>query len=252
MLLKRIIPCLLIKDGGLVKTEKFKNPRYVGDPINAVKIFNEKEADEIIIIDINATIEKKINYELLSKIFSECFVPICYGGGISTIEDAKKIIKLGAEKICIQSHGIENKKFVIDLVNNFGSQSIVLSIDLKKNIFGKLKLWNYLENDFYNVDNIYEFIEEKISYGFRELFINDVDNDGLLKGSNKDLIKSISSKINIPTIFCGGINSIDDIKKSFESGAKSIAAGSFFVFYGKLKAVLITYPTEKIKSLINE
>ncbi len=252
MLLKRIIPCLLIKDGGLVKTEKFQNPKYVGDPINAVKIFNEKEADEIIIIDIKATIEKKINFDLLSKIFSECFVPICYGGGISTIEDAKKIIKLGAEKICIQSHGIKNKKFVIDLVNNFGSQSIVLSIDLKKNIFGKLKLWNYLENDFYNVDNIYEFIEEKISYGFGELFINDVDNDGLLKGSNKDLIKSISSKINIPTIFCGGINSIDDIKKSFESGAKSVAAGSFFVFYGKLKAVLITYPTEKIKSLINE
>ena len=179
-------------------------------------------------------------------------MPICYGGGISTIEDAKKIIKLGAEKICIQSHGIENKKFVLDLVKNFGSQSIVLSVDLKKNIFGKLKLWNYLKNDFYNVDNVYDFIKEMISYGFGELLINDVDNDGTLKGSNKDLIKNISSKINIPTIFCGGINSIDDIKKSFESGAKSIAAGSFFVFYGKLKAVLITYPTEKIKSLINE
>ena len=252
MLLKRIIPCLLIKDDGLVKTERFKDPVYIGDPINAVKIFNEKEADEILIIDINATINKKINYDLLSKIFSECFVPTCYGGGISTLEDAKKIIKLGAEKICIQSYGIKNKKFILDLAKYFGSQSIVLSIDVKKNIFGKLKIWNYLENDFYKVDNFYEFIQEIISYGVGELLINDVDSDGTLKGSNKDLIKSVSSKIKIPTIFCGGINSIDDIKKSFDNGAKSVAAGSFFVFYGKLKAVLITYPTEKIKSLINE
>jgi len=252
MLLKRIIPCLLIKDGGLVKTINFKNAKYVGDPINAVKIFSEKEADEILIIDINASKKKKIDYDLLKKIFSECFVPVCYGGGISNLEDAKKIINLGAEKICIQSNGIKNKKLIYQLAENFGSQSIVLSIDIKKNIFGKVKIWNYLKNDFYKIEEIFLFINEMISLGIGEIMINDVDRDGTFKGSNKKFINEFTNKINMPTIFCGGINSFEDIKLSFDHGAKSVGVGSFFVFYGKHKAVLITYPTDEIKSLINE
>ena len=128
MLLKRIIPCLLIKDGGLIKTTKFKESTYVGDPINAVKILSEKESDEILILDIEATKKKKINYELLSNIFGECFVPITYGGGISTLDQAKKIINLGAEKICIQQEAFKNKNFISELSKKFGSQSVVLKI----------------------------------------------------------------------------------------------------------------------------
>ena len=133
MIIRRIIPCLLIKDGGLVKTNKFSNPQYIGDPINAVKIFNEKEADEIIILDIEATTKNFINFDLMAKIFGESFVPITYGGGIKSIEDAKKIINLGAEKVCIQSCFFENKNLVSEMINYFGSQAIVLSIDI--NIF---------------------------------------------------------------------------------------------------------------------
>jgi cyclase len=252
MLLKRIIPCLLIKDGGLIKTIKFKESTYIGDPINAVKILSEKESDEILILDIEATKKKKINYELLSNIFGECFVPITYGGGISTLDQAKKIINLGAEKICIQQEAFKNKNFISELSKKFGSQSVVLSIDIKKNIFGKYKLWNYLNNRYYKIDDIYKFISESIELGIGEILINDVDRDGTLKGSNKELIKKFGKNINIPTIFCGGINSISDIKSSFDAGAKAISAGSFFVFYGSKKAVLISYPSEEIKNILNE
>ena len=154
MLSKRIIPCLLIKDGGLVKTTNFKQPKYVGDPINAVKIFSEKEADEIIILDIDATKNKVINFNLLSNIFSESFVPITYGGGIDSIENAKKIINLGVEKICLQSTFFKNKFLIKEMVNYFGGQSIVISIDVKKNIFGNYKIWNYLTNEFDKKRNI--------------------------------------------------------------------------------------------------
>ena len=188
----------------------------------------------------------------MSNIFGECFVPITYGGGISTLDQAKKIINLGAEKICIQQEAFKNKKFISDLSKKFGSQSVVLSIDIKKNIFGKYKFWNYLNNEYYKIDNIYKFIAESIELGIGEILINDVDRDGTLKGSNKELIKEFGKNINIPTIFCGGINSISDIKSSFDAGAKAISAGSFFVFYGPKKAVLISYPSEEIKEILNE
>ena len=143
MILKRIIPCLLIQDGGLVKTTKFKDPIYVGDPINAVKIFSKKEADEIIVLDIEATKKKIINFELLEKIFSESFVPITYGGGIGSLETAKKLINLGAEKISFQNTYFEDKNLIKEMIKYFGSQAIVISIDIKKNIFGNYKIWNY-------------------------------------------------------------------------------------------------------------
>ena len=252
MPLKRIIPCLLIKNGGLVKTKKFKDSTYIGDPLNAVRIFSEKEADEILILDIMSSYYNKIDYELLSKIFSECFVPICYGGGISSIEQARKIINLGAEKICIQSGAFNSKALIKELSQNFGNQSVVLSLDIKKNIFGKFRLWNYLKNEFYKIDDIFTFIDEMVELGVGEIILNDVDRDGTMKGTNKDLIKMFSNRIKVPTIFCGGVNSIVDMKDSFENGARSIAAGSYFVFYGPKKAVLISYPSEEIKMLLND
>jgi len=252
MLLKRIIPCLLIQDNGLVKTTKFSKPKYVGDPINAVKIFSEKEADEIIILDIEATKKKKINFELLSNIFSQCFVPITYGGGIKSIEDAKKIINLGAEKICLQSTFYSDRKLIKDLIDYFGGQSIVVSVDIKKNIFNKYNVWNYLSDSYNKKENLSELIYEISKIGIGEIIVTDVDREGTLKGTNKKLIKEVSKNLNIPLIFNGGTNSFDDIRESFSSGAQAIAIGSMFVFYGKHKAVLISYPNDEIKELINE
>lgn len=252
MLLKRIVPCLLLSDEGLVKTKNFHNPKYVGDPINAVKIFSEKEADEIIILDIEATKKNKINYNLLSNIFSECFVPITYGGGISSVEDAKKIINLGAEKICLQSSFIENKKLILELIDYFGSQSIVISIDIKKNIFSKHKIWNYKTNSFIDDTNLEKILDEIKKIGVGEIIVTDVDKEGTLTGTDKKLIKKLSKNINIPLIFNGGANSFEDIKETFNCGAQALAIGSMFVFHGKHNAVLITYPNEKIKEIINE
>lgn len=252
MLSKRIIPCLLIKDGGLVKTKNFKHPKYIGDPINAVKIFSEKEADEIIILDIDATKKKEINFNLLSNIFSESFVPITYGGGINTIETAKKIINLGVEKICIQSIFFENKSLIKEMVNCFGGQSIVVSIDVKKNIFGNYKIWNYLTNEFNKKENLDECINYALNLGVGEIIITDVDSEGTLKGTNKNLIKKICNNINVPLIFNGGTKNLEDIRSTLKYNIQALAVGSFFIFYGKHKAVLITYPSSEIKNLINE
>ena len=252
MLLKRIIPCLLIKEGGLVKTTKFKNPIYVGDPINAVKIFSEKEADEIIILDIEATKNKNIDFDLLSNIFSESFVPITYGGGIDSIENAKKIINLGVEKICLQSIFFKNKSLIKEMVNYFGGQSIIISIDIKKNIFGSYKVWNYLTNDFDSKKNLKDCIKDALNLGIGEIILTDVDSEGTLKGTNKNLIEEICSSINIPLIFNGGTKDLDDIKNTLKYNIQALAVGSFFIFYGKHKAVLITYPSDDIKNLINE
>ena len=252
MLLKRIIPCLLLTDEGLVKTKNFRDPKYVGDPINAVKIFSEKEADEIIILDIGATKKNKINYSLLSNIFSECFVPITYGGGINSIEDAKKIINLGAEKICLQSSFIENKKLIIELVEYLGSQSVVVSIDIKKNIFSKYKVWNYKNNSFLNNIDLKKILDDVKKIGVGEIIVTDVDKEGTLTGTNKKLIKKLSKNINIPLIYNGGTNSLEDIKEALNCGAQALAIGSMFVFHGRHNAVLITYPNDKIKEIINE
>ncbi len=252
MNIKRIIPILLIKGDGLVKTCNFSNPKYIGDPINAVKIFSEKEADEIIVIDIESSVRKKINFDLLSKIFGESFTPITYGGGINSLDDAKKIINLGAEKICIQSCFFNNKEIVKEIINHLGSQSVVLSIDIKKNFFGNYKIWNYQTKKFYKNHSLIDTVNEAIKIGIGEIIFTDIDKEGTLEGTNKDLLKEICKIKKIPTIFNGGVKNIEDIKTSFKFGLEAIGVGSYFVFYGKLKAVLISYPTNEIKEFINE
>ncbi len=245
MIKKRIIPCLLLENEVLVKTEKFKNPKYVGDPLNAIKIFNTKEVDELMVLDINASKTKQEpNFELIEQFASECFMPLTYGGGIRTIDQASRIFKLGVEKICIQSKAIEDLDFVTKLSDRFGSQSVVVSIDVQRNWMNKPKLYNSVIAGSSNFKWL-EFIKNAVISGAGEILLNSVDKDGTFKGPDLELIKLASLEISTPLIYCGGIGSIKDFNESFIAGASAVAAGSFFVFYGPHKAVLITYPSQE-------
>lgn len=248
----RLIPALLLKNGGLVKTIKFKKPSYVGDPINTIRIFNEKEVDEIIVIDINASQQKKEpNFKLIEEFAGECFMPLTYGGGIKNISQAKKLFSLGVEKICLQSAAFNNKKFISELVDTFGSQSIVLSVDIKRNFWKEPKI--FLEGKKYK-SNLYfiQIIKEIISLGVGEILLNSVDQDGTMLGPDIEIISKVSKNIDIPLIALGGISSLSDIKKCLLGGANAVAAGSFFVYHGPHKAVLINYPEyQVVKKLFN-
>lgn len=240
MVQNRVIPTLLIKDGGLVKTTNFKNPRYVGDPINVIRIFNEKEVDELIIIDIQATKQNKNpDFGLIEKIAGECFMPLCYGGGISSLEEAEKIFKLGVEKISLQTSVINNMDFITQLSKRFGSQSIVVSIDIKKNFWGQYKIHN--SSSLYEKD-LRKQISEIEKAGAGEILLNNIDFEGTMKGPDLQIIKFISQSLKIPLIAGGGVGSDLDIKNIIENGASAVSVGSYFIFYGKHKAVLISYP----------
>ena len=242
MLRSRIIPCLLIHNKGLVKTVKFKDPKYVGDPINAVKIFNEKEVDELIVVDIEAS-KKGVepNYKLIEQFASECFMPLSYGGGVNSLSQAKKIFSLGVEKIAIQSACYKNSTFVKDLSDYFGSQSIIVSIDIKRNWLGKYGIFSKTINKL-KIKNWKEFLIEVARQGAGEILINSVNKDGTLTGPDLNLIKSLNGLIDIPIIYSGGVSNLDDMKNVIDNGASAVAAGAFFVFKGPRKAVLISYP----------
>ena len=245
MLKNRIIPCLLIENNKLVKTEKFKNTKYVGDYLNAIKIFNDKEVDELIVLDISASKNNRgPNFKIIEKFSSECFMPVAYGGGISSLEHAKKIFKLGIEKICIQSAAFDNPNLIKELSNYFGSQSIILSLDIKKNIFGKNKIFRSDKKKLLRED-WKELLKKFVDVGIGEILLNSVDNDGTMKGMDLKLINEASKFLNIPLVSIGGVGKIDDIKNAIEAGSDAVAAGSYFVFYGSHKAVLISYPKNK-------
>ncbi len=240
----RVIPVLLLKNQGLVKTVKFKDPKYVGDPINAVKIFNEKEVDELAILDIEATTQKREpNYELIESIASEAFMPIAYGGGVSKLEQISKLIRLGVEKIIINSAAVTHPSFVEEATSVVGSQSIVVSIDVKKNFFGKYEVVSHAGSQRHSLHPVEHAIAME-KRGAGELVINSIDKDGMMTGYDLVLIKSITDKVGIPVIALGGAASVADFKTAIDQGgASAVAAGSMFVFYGKHRAVLITYPT---------
>lgn len=241
----RVIPVLLLKNAGLVKTQKFKEPKYVGDPINAVKIFNEKEVDELIFLDINASKEKKKpNLKLLNEIATECFMPLCYGGGIKSIEDIKNIINCGVEKVSLNSVAIENPVFIRTAADVFGSSTIVVSIDIKKNFWGKKLIYTYSGTHSTGLDPI-KFAVEMQKKGAGELLVNSIDNDGMMQGYDYELIRQISKEVDIPVIACGGAGSIQHFKEAVNVGASALAAGSMFVFHGTHRAVLINYPSQK-------
>ena len=254
MLSTRVIPVLLLHKQGLVKTIKFKDPGYIGDPLNSIRIFNEKEVDELIFLDIDKSKEnKEPNYDLIASFASECFMPVCYGGGIRTIDQMKKIFSIGVEKIALNTIALSDEYLVREAVKTFGSQSIVVSIDIKKNIFGKYKIYNHRLKKTIK-KNIHEFIQLLHNIRVGEILINNVDLDGMRTGYNIDLMKMITEQTDIPVIACGGAGSLEDFKEvKQKTGVSAVAAGSFFVYHGKHKAVLISYPKyEKLCEILEE
>ena len=246
MLKKRIIPILLIKDDELVKSTRYKNHNYVGDPINVIKIFNEKEVDEIIILDIEKSFTNKdLNYELIQNLASECYMPLTYGGGIKNIEQAEKLFSIGIEKITLNSINYKNLNLMKEITNKFGSQSVIATIDLNKNIFNKLYLHDWIKKKNIKL-SIKKHIQQCIQHGAGELLINFVFNEGTLCGFNTGLLDFIDFEIPIPLIINGGINSKNNIKECLNfSKIDAVGIGAYFIYYGPHKAVLISYITDK-------
>lgn len=249
MLRPRIIPCLLIQDGGLVKTTKFKDPKYVGDPINAVRIFNEKEADELVVLDIDATVVGvEPNYQRIAHLAAECRMPLCYGGGIKTVDHARKIIQLGVEKVAISSMAIESPSMLQAIADEIGQQSVVVVLDVKKKLMSKTyEVWTH--NASKNTKkNVIDIIKEVQSCGAGEIVLNFIEHDGTMKGYPIDFIKSIKSYVHVPFTILGGAGSLDDLGELVAAcGIVGVSAGSLFVFKGKYRAVLINYPTQQQK-----
>ncbi|EAA7006593.1 imidazole glycerol phosphate synthase subunit HisF [Salmonella enterica subsp. enterica serovar Mountpleasant] len=254
MLRPRIIPCLLIHDSGLVKTINFKSPKYVGDPINAVKIFNEKEADELMVLDIDATSKgREPDYDLIKKLAAECRMPLCYGGGVTTAAQAAKIISLGVEKVSISTAAVENPNLVRELAEAVGKQSVVVVLDIikRKGLFSKgYELSTRNNTRTHKIDPI-SFAQEMASLGAGEIVINYIDNDGVMKGYDIGYSSTIKSHVNVPVTFLGGAGSYEHLTELIDQcGIVGAAAGSLFVFKGKYRAVLISYPTPKQKDMI--
>ena len=238
----RIIPCLTIQDNDLVKTIQFKNPRYIGDPVNSVKIFNDKGVDELCILDITASkLNKEPNYQLLQEIANEAFMPLSYGGGLKTLDQVKRIIKMGYEKVVFNTSFINNPLLIKDTVAFLGSSGVVISIDVKKNLLGKYVV--YINDGSQEVKmSLIEVIKlvEYLSAG--EIIVNSITNDGMMEGYDLNLIKLISESVSVPVIAIGGARDVSDLKKAIDNGAHAVAASSMFIYYGKQKAVLITIP----------
>lgn len=254
MLRPRVSPCLLIRNGGLVKTKQFTNDRYVGDPINAVKIFNEKSVDELIVIDIDATrLGDEPNYKLIEKLANESRMPLCFGGGIKNAKQAERIIQLGVEKVAISSAVLEEPLLIRQLSEIIGNQSIVCVLDIKKSIFKGYEI--YINNGKKKIKgSLIQWIETIQEYGAGEILINSIDRDGMQNGYDFNLINTIKNNISIPVTYLGGASSLNDIGDLVENfGLVGCSAGSLFVFKGKYRAVLINYPNfeEKYELLLD-
>jgi cyclase len=244
MLRPRIIPCLLVHQGGLVKTVGFKDPKYVGDPINAVKIFNEKESDELIVVDIDATVNGvEPDYRTIAHLAAECRMPLCYGGGVRTAEQAKRIIGLGVEKVSISAAAVERPALVGEIAEAVGGQSVVVVIDAKKRSFGRgYEVYTHNAKRGTKRDPL-DFAAEVAELGAGEIVLNSIDLDGRMTGYDLDLARKLRARVKIPMTVLGGAGSLDHLKQLFDAcGVVGAAAGSLFVFKGPYRAVLISYP----------
>lgn len=244
MLRTRVIPCLLLRGHGLVKTKRFKDAVYVGDPVNAVRIFSEKEVDELVLLDIDASREgREPNYELVAEIAGECFMPVAYGGGVRTLEQVRKLIRSGVEKVVVNSAAYASIEVIRAAADVFGSQAVVGAVDVKKPLFGG---WKPMAKSG-TVDAgvaLDAHVQALVKAGVGELFINSIDRDGMMGGFDLELIRRVASAVDVPVIACGGAGSVEHLREAVhQGGASAVAAGSLFVFHGKHRAVLINYPS---------
>jgi cyclase len=252
MLIKRIIPVLLHNNRGLVKTMKFRNPTYIGDPINTVRILSEKQVDEIIILDIERTkLGIGPNLKLIQDVTPESFVPLCYGGGIRNLMDAKAVLNLGVEKIVVQNLLFTNIKVVNEIAQNYGSQSVIAAIDVCLDNYGNYSIYDSSRGNKLKLP--LETILQQIKNSFvGEIIVTSVDREGTMKGFDLNLISQIKDVLSIPLIFNGGAGTTYDLALSLKAGADAVAAGSMFVFHGSRKSILINYPDYDSKEKILE
>jgi cyclase len=252
MVRPRVIPCLLLHDGGLVKTVRFKSGKYVGDPINTIKIFNDKRVDELILLDITATRERREpDYALIEEIASECFMPLCYGGAVQTVAQAKRIVSLGVEKIAVNTAAIARPEIVRELAAQLGSQSVVACVDVKKSWSGRYRVYDSAHERLTDKDPL-DHADRLVAMGAGEVLVNNVDRDGTQQGYDHELVRRFTARLTIPVIACGGAWTTEHLRTVVkDSGASAAAAGSMFVFQGPHRAVLISYPpyTELVQLL---
>jgi imidazole glycerol-phosphate synthase subunit HisF len=252
MLRSRIIPCLLVQKKGLVKTVNFGSPKYVGDPINAVRIFNEKEVDELIVLDIDATANKtEPDYQMIRNLAAECRMPLCYGGGVTSLEQAVRIIKLGVEKVSVSAAAIADPDLISKIARHVGSQSVVVVMDVKKdprrNVY---EVWTHNGTRNTHRDPA-EFARQIEALGAGEITVNSIDRDGVMQGYDLEIARVVRNSVTIPMTVLGGAGSLRDLEMLVkEFGIVGAAAGSLFVFKGVFKAVLINYPNRAVKSTI--
>jgi cyclase len=247
MLRPRVIPCLLIHEGGLVKTVGFRNPKYVGDPINAVKIFNEKECDELIVLDIDATVmDTEPDYRTIGHLAAECRMPLCYGGGVRRAGEAKKIIGMGVEKVALSAAAVERPELIAEIADAVGRQSVVMVIDFKKRGFGRgYEVWTHNATRRTRLDP-FELAAKAAALGAGEIVLNSIDLDGKMLGYDLDAASILRGSVNVPVSILGGAGSLKDIESLVKTcGVLGAAAGSMFVFKGAYRAVLISYPDQK-------
>jgi cyclase len=245
MLKTRVIPSLLLRGAGLVKTSRFSDPKYVGDPVNAIRIFNDKEVDELMLLDINASREnREPPFSIIEEVASECFMPLAYGGGIRSIEHVQKILKLGVEKVVFNSAAFRNPTVVKEASRRFGAQAIVASIDVRRKIFGRYEVFVDNGKTATGVEPV-EYAKRMEACGAGEILLGSIDRDGLMQGYDTDIIARVSHAVSIPVIASGGAGSVADFKAAVSGGAAAVAAGAMFVFQGPRRAVLITYPERR-------
>ena len=241
----RLIPCLLLSQGNLVKTKKFKDPTYLGDPINAVKIFSEKCVDELCIQDIEASkTGTEPDFRLLSEITTEAFMPLSYGGGITTLEQARKLFHIGFEKIILNTSWQRNPRLLTEISGTFGAQSVIASIDVKQDLLRRFRCYTSDGTELVEGTPV-ELAKQAEALGAGEILLNSIDRDGSMQGYDLKLIQSVAEAVGIPLIACGGAGGAEDMKYALGAGAHAAAAGSMYVFYGPRRAVLIHVPPEK-------
>jgi len=248
----RVMPCLLLQGAGIVKTVRFKDPTYLGDPRNAVKIFNEKEVDELILLDIRATASgQEPQFDLIKEMAEEAFMPVAYGGGIRSLEAVRRVISLGVEKVVIGSYAVENPAFIGKAAALAGSSSVVVCIDVKKTLLRGNRVHSVNGSKNSGIDPVV-FARRMEEEGAGELVVHSIDRDGTMTGYDLDLIKSVCSAVKIPVIACGGAGKLEDVGQAIRvGGADAAAAGSIFVYQGKHRAVLINFPdSDQIKQVL--